>query len=103
MSLTPENQFHQAMLDIARRAVSEVGRRPVRFFQMLKRKGGIETANILLNAKKISDGYIDLWVHRRLDLTVEALVLQPRWRGWFTPEQLDIAWHRLDNDGYVSP
>ena len=49
-----------------------------------------------------SDGYSALAERGRLDLTVEALVVEDaRWRAQFTPEEIEKARRRLALSGYV--
>jgi len=50
---------------------------------MLNVDGGYVTARKLLSKKVPSDGFADLWKHGRLDLTVEAIVVETRWRSYF--------------------
>jgi len=95
-----ERQFHAAMLRIYTRARDEAHYTAKRFRRMVGKHGGRETARILLEAPGVSEGYTALWERRRLDLTVEALVLQPAWRGLFTEEELAITAKRLKDYGY---
>ncbi len=74
MSSPLEEGFDAAMLDLYKRALSETGYKATRFLDMLHRHRGLETAGILINATRPSDGYTALWELNRLDLTVEALV-----------------------------
>ena len=64
------------MMDIYRRALAEANYKATRFLQMLHEHRGLATAQILLHSATVSDGYTALWERDRLDLTVEALVLQ---------------------------
>ena len=91
--------FHRAMLAIYTRARSECGYNAVRFLQMLAQHGGLETARLLLHARGVSGGYVALWERRRLDLTVEALVLQPEWQELFSDDERAIARARLAEYG----
>lgn len=93
-----EARFDTAMMDIYVRARKEVGYNATRFLQMLHEHRGLGTARILVLADKPSDGYTALWMHQRLDLTVEALVVQPQWEPLFAnePELLAKAQKRLD-------
>jgi hypothetical protein len=50
---------------------------------MINNNSGWETARILLRAPTVSDGYTALWERSRLDLTVEAVILEPRWSSLF--------------------
>ncbi len=97
-SSTPdvEQRFDAAMMDIYRRAKSEAKYNATRYFQMLADHRGIETARILLHAHSVSDGYTALWERGRLDLTVEALVLEnSEFHPLFTDEEREIARKRL--------
>ncbi len=90
-----EARFHKAMITIYERAKRECNYNATRFLQMLGDVGGLQTARRLLGTSEPSDGFTELWLNSRLDLTVEALVLQPRWQGLFTPEELAAARKRL--------
>ena len=48
-----------------------------------------------------SPGYTELWKRHRLDLTVEALVVDDlRWHLLFTPDEIERAKSRLREYGY---
>ena len=70
-----ENEFHEAMLNIYRKAKSEARYNAQRFLQMVVDHGGSEAARMLINSTRVSDGYTALYERGRLDLTVEAIVL----------------------------
>lgn len=95
-------QFDNAMFDIYRRAKSEAGYTANIFLEMLNRNGGLPTAKYLINAPKPSDGYTNLYERKRLDLTVEAVVVEnTRWHPLFTPEEIEKAKKRLSAYGYT--
>lgn len=93
--------FDRAMFEIYSRAKSEAGYTASRFFQMLQEYGGVETANRLILQQ--SDGFTELYMRRRLDLTVEHLILDGRWDSLFTDEQRQIARDRLVQAGATRP
>jgi hypothetical protein len=94
-------QFDQAMFDVYRRAKEEAGYNATMFLQMLTEHRGLLTAKTLINAPKPSDGYTALYMRGRLDLTVEALVIEDeRWHGLFTDEELQRARKRLKDYQY---
>ena len=95
-----EERFHQAMKDIYRRGRSEAGYNASWFLSMISEIGGVETAHVLLNAGAESDGFVALWERGRLDLTVEAQVLRPEFADLFTPAEVEVARHRLDELNY---
>ncbi len=88
------------MLGIYTTAKSEAGYVPTYFLNMLNERGGLATANHLLNQKNLSDGFTALYEKGRLDLTVEALVVKPLWRPLFSEDQIAIAEKRLRDLGY---
>ncbi len=94
--------FDKAMFDIYRRADKELGYRPTIFRDMLFRQGGLLTAKQLINAARPSEGYLKLYDKKRLDLTVEAVVLgNPRWHPLFIETELDQARRRLEAYQYT--
>ncbi|SMX27969.1 hypothetical protein TRP8649_02081 [Pelagimonas phthalicica] len=90
-----EKRFGSAMENIYFRAKEETGYQASRYLQMVHERGGIETARFLLAQPGVSDGFAVLWEKQRLDLTVEALVLEPEWQGLFTEGEKAIAKRRL--------
>jgi hypothetical protein len=95
-------QFDEEMLNIYQRALAETGYNASRFLQMLQEHRGIETARILINLPRPSDGYTALYLRRRLDLTVEAVIHDnPKWHGLFTASELERCESRLRAYGYL--
>jgi hypothetical protein len=93
------SRFNSAMLEIYERAGHELSYWATRYLQMLRRKGGIDTARYLLGQQATSDGYQTLREAGRLDLTVEALVLEAEFAPLFTAKELTTARQRLDYFG----
>ncbi len=103
MSKVIEKKFDAAMMGIYRRALDETNYRATRFLQMLHEHGGLSTAQILLHTVNVSEGYTALWKRKRLDLTVEAMILNPEWDNLFTDEEREIARKRLKDYEYDPP
>jgi hypothetical protein len=102
-TLTPvtlELDFHEAMVELYRRAKHEIHYTARYFIDMVSNDGGLETARYLLDTKEPSDGYVVLWEHGRLDSSVEAEVLRPRWHDLFNDEQRATAVRRLRDYGF---
>ena len=96
-----ENEFHEAMLNIYRIAKSEANYNAQRFLQMVVDHGGAEAAHMLINANTVSEGYTALWERERLDLTVEAMVVNTaRFHSLFISNELKICRNRLQEYGY---
>ncbi|HUU87963.1 MAG TPA: hypothetical protein VMX17_09430 [Candidatus Glassbacteria bacterium] len=97
-----ERRFHRAMLKIYTKAKKECNYHATRFFQLLDEYRGLETARMLLRNPQIQEGLANLYELGRLDLTVEALVIDPDWKELFEPEEIEIARTRLLDLGYSS-
>lgn len=84
--------FHALMRSVYDRARTECNYNATRFKKMLEEKGGVETAKTLLKAPTVSDGFVELYMRKRLDLTVEAQILDnPQFWTLFTDAELDTA------------
>jgi len=100
---TLEKQFDAAMMNIYHRAKAEAKYTASIFFNMVSEKGGLATAKQLINSKEPSVGCTQLYFKDRLDLTVEAVVVEERkWHSLFTPEELAKANARLKEYHYQS-
>lgn len=98
--MTPlEKAFEEAMLDTA-----EVSKgykyNPTYFVQMVYEHGGVGAAKRLLAKPEPSEGLFKLWEIERLDISMEAIVLQPQFAPLFTSEELAEARRRLEALGY---
>src|SRR6266481_7552727 len=94
-------QFDAAMFKIYQRAKSEAGYNATIFLRMISERGGVATAKYLINSPRPSAGYTHLYERGRLDLTVEAMVVEnARWHELFTREELAAANSRLKKYGY---
>jgi len=67
---------------------------------MVAEKGGVATARSLLASTTPQEGFIRLWECGRLDLTVEALVLNPEYVSLFTGQDRQEARAQLEAYGY---
>ena len=92
-----ENEFHHAMVGVADFANAHgFG---TRFRQMLGEFGGVGTAKRLLSKGDIQAGLFELSQLNRLDMSMEAHVIQDRFQILFTPEEISEARRRLDELG----
>lgn len=101
--MSVEREFDAAMINIYKRALKECGYRATRFLQMVTEQGGLKAARALLARADTSEGFAALWELGRPDLTMESLVLQPKYRGLFTAEELATAQLRLEALGFTRP
>ncbi|MFD1531911.1 GmrSD restriction endonuclease domain-containing protein [Pseudonocardia aurantiaca] len=72
-----------------------------RYFKvMISEHGTLGAVRRLLHAPAVSDGFVLLWERQRLDLAVEALVVDERFAALFSTEERDVAIARLEEFGY---
>jgi hypothetical protein len=101
MAADPHPKFTEAMFGIYRRAKDETGYKASFFYNMINDNYGYQTARTLINADQASDGYTALYELKRLDLTVEALVVENlQWRKLFTDDEIKKAERRLTDYRY---
>lgn len=86
-----EAEFNNDMRGIYKRAKKECNYVATRYLQMLNEYGGLKTGKKLLAEKKIHEGLVNLYMYNRLDLTVEALVLEKKYKSLFTDEEIKTA------------
>ena len=94
--------FDRAMMGVYRSAKAECGYNARLFLRMLHEHGGLGTAKRLLAVDHSQYGFEKLWECGRLDLTVECLVLGPKYRDLFDAADLDRARKRLRDHGFDS-
>ena len=70
------------------------------FLQMLEEHGGRETARRLLAKSEPQSGLFELWQLNLLHESMEAVVLQEKYRELFTNDELAEAYRRLEELGY---
>lgn len=82
MDSTTNVAFTNFLEDTVRETES-LGYPPRRFKAMLQADGGFETVKRILASGKPSDGFIELWKLKRLDLSCEAIIVETKWRQYF--------------------
>lgn len=98
-----EHQFHEAMIQVYKNAKLHCAYNATYFLQMVNERGGLAAARYLISTDVPSEGFTKLWECKRLDLTVEAVALNPIYRELFTEEELKLAKERLEQYGYEIP
>lgn len=96
-----EDDLTAALIDGYRRAGKEVGYWGRRFLQAVRRNGGLATVKRMMEPRNAGQraGLDALLDAGRPDLTVEAIILQPKYRGLFTEAELSAAAGRLGEYG----
>lgn len=95
-----EKKFTHDMEELCRIAKKECGYNPVRFHQLMSRIGAVAAAKQLITKPGGTEGFTILWMHKRLDLSIEAHVLKLEYQELFTEEEHRICKERLTEMGY---
>lgn len=94
-------EFTRRMLRIYTDGRDQVGYSAHRFRAKVNRDGGVAAAKYWLRAgSSATEGFIRLLHHGRADLSMEAVVLEPRWSHLFTKAELAVAQNRLHEIAY---
>jgi hypothetical protein len=97
-----EDEFRaEALRDYAEAAA--LGYNATVWRHMIDQWGAVEATRRLLYSKEFSDGFRRLWELKRLDLSVEALLLKPQFASLFTEEERTIAREKLRELEYRAP
>jgi len=88
-----EDELTDALLDIYQRAGEEAGYWGKRFLQSVRRNGGLATAKRMINArnKDQQGGFVAIVEAGKPELTVESIMLEPRFRVLFTDNEISEA------------
>jgi hypothetical protein len=97
-----EEDCHSKMLQIYHQEKEHCNYNATRFYQMANEKGGLATAKALLASQEPQSGLTTLWECGQLDLSMEALMIDPRFEPLFSEEERETAMERLVAYGYVS-
>jgi hypothetical protein len=73
---------------------------PHYFMRMLAEHGGVDTAKRLLASQEPQTGLFELYDLGLLHVSMEAIVLQEKFRPLFSEEELAEAHRRLEELGY---
>lgn len=93
----PDGALEKALFTLIERCKNEFDYNPLQLREMAHTHGALGAVRRLVNAPTPSDGFVRLWSAGRLDLTVEALVLQ--FPSLFSEAELAAAQRRLEDVG----
>jgi 5-methylcytosine-specific restriction enzyme A len=92
-----KDDLHKEMVDVYYRAAEETGYRGTRYLQAVRRNGGLATAQRMLKPRtKAQRAGLDRILEAgKPELTMEAIVLEQRFRRLFTQVEVEEAAARL--------
>lgn len=60
----------------------------------------VEVTRQLIHKKGGTSGFTELYLNGRMELSVESIILEEKYRGLFSKEDLQVAYDRLKEHGY---
>jgi hypothetical protein len=90
-----ELSLDAALVELVRICECDIGYHPTRFLRLVRERGGLAAVRQLLAKNDASYGLEILWDHKRLDLSIEALVITPPWSDLFTVDEQKSARRKL--------
>ena len=94
-----KKQFHHAMISVHENA-KDHDYFATYIKRMLDTYQGIEMAKRLLAKQEIQEGLMKLWEMKLLNHSMEAFVVQERFKSLFTEEEIAEARRRREELGY---
>lgn len=91
-----ENRINNAICDAI-----VIGYRPQILITKKAIYGTLSTVKSLINSKKITDGFTNLWELNRLDLSLENIIQEIEWKDLFTEDERIKAKKRLRDYGFI--
>lgn len=92
--------FTAALLSAIDAAQTECGVRQARLRQNADTYGGVSAAKDYIKRNRASDGFDALKAAKRLDLSMEALVVSPQYHAQFTDEEVNACFALLCGADY---
>lgn len=95
-----QQQFAAALTQAAAEAERLFGCRPGRFAQQVERFGAVAATKELLRRQQLSERFDLLHAHGRLDLSVEAIVVNKKFAALFEDDEVNACFEVLCACGY---
>lgn len=96
-------QFHQDMVNAYQICIKKLHYHPTLVLHYLGEHTAVETACWLVNLPNDSSGFTRLWQEGRLDLSAEAMILQPEYAALFSVEDRRTAYDTLKAYDFTFP
>jgi hypothetical protein len=99
-----EKEFTKSMRDLYLQTKRECGYNATRFLQLISSpEGAVPGIKRLIMNNKVSQGWTELCMQGRLDLSVEFAVLDPRWQELFSEDERENCQKWLLESKCISP
>lgn len=95
-----ENVFEKELIKKCEIAEKECGCTQKRLLLTIKKFGGVRTVQEILRKGRVSEGFDKLQKANRLDLTMEATIVESKYSELFTDDEVNSCHELLCEYGY---
>lgn len=93
--------FHQEIIDLYKKIIKFVKYKPTRLMDYINKYGGYEAAVKYISTESNVQDFAVLWEKERLDLSVEALITNEKFRSLFSEDILSFCDRKLKEYSYA--
>ena len=93
--------FHQEIIDLYKNVIKSVKYKPTRLMDYINKYGGYEAAVKYISTESNVQDFAILWEKERLDLSVEALITNEKFRSLFSEDILSFCDRKLKEYSYA--
>ena len=93
--------FHQEIIDLYKNVIKSVKYKPTRLMDYINKYGGYEAAVKYISTESNVQDFAVLWEKERLDLSVEALITNEKFRSLFSEDILSFCDRKLKEYSYA--
>ncbi len=95
-----ENEFTQELIRKTEQAAKVCDYNPARFLQMVEKNGGVRTAKSYISRNQTSEGFEKLQMCGKLNLSMEAVVVDKKYAELFTDDEVNSCFVLLCEYGF---
>lgn len=95
-----EKQFTEELIKKCEQSKGVNGYNPTRMMETIHKFGGVKTAKEILRKGRVSDGFDKLREAQKLELTMEATVIDRKYGELFEDEEVNSCYELLCEYGY---
>ena len=96
-----KKSFHEEIINLYKKITKMVKYKPTRLMDYINKYGGYEAAVKYISTESNVQDFAVLWEHERLDLSVEALITQEKYRPLFSEDILAFCDRKLKEYSYA--
>ncbi|MFV0531750.1 MAG: hypothetical protein ACK5MD_09995 [Flavobacteriales bacterium] len=90
------DKFNNELAKMVKQSIEEIQYRPTLLIRMANEEGFYHASRKLISKPENTEGFTRLLLEKRTDLSIEYLVVQPKYESLFTEKEIKLCKQRLD-------